>query len=175
MYQILIKYTLPNNITHPAGPGAGTSILGDDGTIENQIFEFLNQAGMYEDSIKFDDHLVDIGNKMLLQTPAIWAPQLNSVVRYAWNNQDLYSPAVAEFKQNHTAQVIEIEKLGCKMNEIFVTETDLDIYELVRLRREECNVDKFLSLMPSYVLETSALLAEYYTEEISRNLEEKKN
>jgi hypothetical protein len=175
MYQITLKCILPDNIVHPTGPIDSASILGDDGTIENQIFELFVKAGMYEDSVQFDDLLVDIGNNMLLQTPAIWSPQLNSVVRYAWNNQDLYSPAIDEFKQTHTAQVIELEKLGCKMNEIVVTETDLDVYELVRLRREDFDVDKFLSLMPSYVLETSTLVAEYYTKEISRNLEEKKN
>jgi hypothetical protein len=170
MYQILIKFTLPDNISHPTNPIAGANILGDDGTIENQIFEFFNQVGIYEAAVQFDENLVDnLGKNMMFRTPAIWSPQLNSVVRYAWNDQDLYTPAWQEFYQTHTEKVIELEKLGCKMNEIVATETDLDVDKLIRLCRVDFDVTQFLSLMPKYVLDLSPLLAEYYNEEISYN------
>ena len=170
MYQILIKFTLPENISHPAGPIAGSKILGDDGTIENQIFEFLKQAGIYEDLLEFDSFLAEtVGKNMMFRTPAVWSPQLNSVVRYVWDEQDLYTPACQEFYQAHLSQMTELEKLGCTMNEVIVTETDLDVDKLIRLCRVDFDVTQFLSLMPKCVLDLSPLVAEHYNEEISYN------
>lgn len=175
MYRIITTITLPNNISQPASYIYGSNIIGDDGTIENQIFELFKQAGMYEDAVKFDDLLVQIGNNMLFQTPAIWCPQTNSVVRYAWNDQDLYTSAFNEFNQNHLEQLAELAKLGCTPIELEVTESNVDVYQLLKLYTIDCNADEFLSAIPSYVLENSTILAEYYTKEISRNLEQKKN
>jgi hypothetical protein len=152
----------------------GVGILGDDGTVENQIFELFKQAGIYEDALSFDENLVfDIANSMLFRTPAIWAPQSNCVVRYMWAENDLYTPAVQEFYQSHASQIVELKKLGCKMYEIVVTESELDVIELIRLSRDECDITQFLSLMPAHVLETSPSLADYYTKEISYNLASK--
>jgi len=174
MYHLIIKCVLPDNIVHPTGPTEGAGILGDDGTVENQMFELFKKVGIYEDVLSFDENFIfDIANSMLFRTPAIWAPQSNCVVRYMWAEHDLYTPAVQEFYQSHASQIVELEKLGCKMYEIVVTESELDVIELIRLSRDECDITQFLSLMPAHVLETSPSLADYYTKEISYNLASK--
>jgi hypothetical protein len=174
MYQLIIKCILPDNVVQPTSPKEGSGILGDDGTIENQIFELFKQAGMYEDALSFDENLAyDLGNSMLFRTPAIWSSQSKSVVRYAWAEQDLYTSAVQEFYRTHASQIVELEKLGCRMHEVSIDETDLDVNKLSRLCRDDCDITQFLLLMPAHVLETSPLLAEYYTKEISQNLESK--
>ena len=165
---------MPDNIVHPTGPTEGAGILGDDGTVENQMFELFKKVGIYEDVLSFDENFIfDIANSMLFRTPAIWAPQSNCVVRYMWAEHDLYTPAVQEFYQSHASQIVELEKLGCNMYEIVVTESDLNVIELIRLSRDECDTTQFLSLMPAHVLETSPSLADYYTKEISYNLASK--
>jgi hypothetical protein len=174
MYHLIIKCVLPDNIVHPTGPTEGAGILGDDGTVENQMFELFKKVGIYEDVLSFDENFIfDIANSMLFRTPAIWAPQSNCVVRYMWAEHDLYTPAVQEFYQSHASQIVELEKLGCNMYEIVVTESDLNVIELIRLSRDECDTTQFLSLMPAHVLETSPSLADYYTKEISYNLASK--